>query len=59
MNEYINLNINNCSVCGSSLDTKQKEMFMSAKMPPLCDVHLIDLQEKLKKCSPLLSKIKF
>jgi hypothetical protein len=58
MEEYKNMRVDCCSMCGQSLDEKQKVMFMSAKMPPLCDIHLIELKEKLKKCTPLFSKIK-
>jgi hypothetical protein len=58
MEEYKDLRIHSCSICGQSLDERQKQMFMSAKMPPLCDIHLIELKEKLKKCTPLFSKIK-
>ena len=48
-----------CNVCGASLDQREIDCYMEVKLPPVCNIHLEELQKKKKKCLPLIQKINF
>jgi hypothetical protein len=52
-------NFKKCRICGKMLSADEIASFRLAKLPALCEKHLKEAREKLKKCAPLFQKMNF